>query len=382
MAGRHKYYCVNNICEGGIFMRKYYLDNIRWITVVLVVIYHVLYMYNAEGILGTLGNITGLKVQYYDMYQYFVYPWFMFLLFIVSGISSRLYLERHTDREFIKTRTTKLLVPCTIGLFAFHFIQGYINMSMGDGMIQTQTLPLIIRYLIMVVSGTSILWYIQVLWIFSMLLIPIRKLEKNRVWEMGSRVNLPVLLLLTIAVFGAAQILNTPIIAVYRFGYYSLAFLLGYFVFSHEEVIEVLKKYFPLFAVLAVALGVTFCAKYFGGNYADVPINRTPLFTTFGWFASLAFLGGGAKYLNFSNGFTSWMCKESWGLYIFHYLGISIVAVFLAKKHILPVGLIYLLSLIAAFVVPYILTRVIGRIPFLRWAVLGIKKEKGKERVQ
>ena len=35
-------------------MRKHYLDNIRWITVVIVVIYHVFYMYNAEGIPGVL----------------------------------------------------------------------------------------------------------------------------------------------------------------------------------------------------------------------------------------------------------------------------------------------------------------------------------------
>ena len=33
-------------------MRKHYLDNIRWLTVVLVVFYHVLYMYNAEGLPG------------------------------------------------------------------------------------------------------------------------------------------------------------------------------------------------------------------------------------------------------------------------------------------------------------------------------------------
>ena len=44
-------------------MRKYYLDNIRWMTVVIVVIYHVFYMYNAEGILGGLGKITSLSVQ-------------------------------------------------------------------------------------------------------------------------------------------------------------------------------------------------------------------------------------------------------------------------------------------------------------------------------
>ena len=37
-------------------MRKSYLDNLRWVTVVLVVIYHVLYMYNGEGIVGTVGN--------------------------------------------------------------------------------------------------------------------------------------------------------------------------------------------------------------------------------------------------------------------------------------------------------------------------------------
>ena len=33
-------------------MRKSYLDNLRWVTVVLVVLYHVFYMYNAEGIVA------------------------------------------------------------------------------------------------------------------------------------------------------------------------------------------------------------------------------------------------------------------------------------------------------------------------------------------
>ena len=110
-------------------MRKSYLDNIRWMTVVLVVIYHVFYMYNAEGVLGGLGKITDLPVQPWDIYQYFVYPWFMPVLFIVAGISSRLYLERHTEKEFIRSRSRKLLVPSTIGLFVFYFIQGYVTVS-------------------------------------------------------------------------------------------------------------------------------------------------------------------------------------------------------------------------------------------------------------
>ena len=38
--------------------------------------------------------------------------------------------------------------------------------------------------------------------------------------------------------------------------------------------------------------------------------------------------------------------------------------------------MIYIISLIAGFVVAYVLNAVISRIPFFRWAVLGIKKER------
>ncbi len=43
-------------------MRKKYIDNMRWITVVLVVIYHVIYMFNGVGVLGGAGALS--KTQY------------------------------------------------------------------------------------------------------------------------------------------------------------------------------------------------------------------------------------------------------------------------------------------------------------------------------
>ena len=79
-------------------MRRFYLDNIRWATVVLVVIYHVFFMYNAEGVAGGFGKITDLPVQYYDVFQYAVYPWFMAILFLVAGMSARFALDRYGDR--------------------------------------------------------------------------------------------------------------------------------------------------------------------------------------------------------------------------------------------------------------------------------------------
>ena len=356
-------------------MRKHYLDNIRWMTVAIVVLYHVIYMYNAEGIVGVVGKITDMKVQYQDMFQYIVYPWIMPVLFIVSGISSRLYLDRHTHKEFIRSRTTKLLVPCTIGLFAFQFIQGYINASIS-GVSSSSDMPMVGVVIATILSGIGVLWYIQMLWLFSLALVLIRKIEKDRLWNLCKKTGIVAVLLITPFVWGAGQILNTPVIVVYRFGLYFFLFLLGYFVFSHDEVIEVLKKWFMLFLVASVALCFLFCRMFFGMNYADNPIYKSPYFLIYGYFACMAILGGMAKYGDFNNRFTEWMTKRSYGLYVFHYLGISAFALYIAKPGLVPPLASYILTTIAGFGGAYLLNAIISRIPFWRWAVLGISKKK------
>ena len=118
-------YCVKNHCKGGNVMdpaRKLYLDNIRWMTVVLVVIYHVVYMFNGVQPFGVIGPFREHQLQ--DCFQYLVYPWFMALLFVVSGMSARYYLQSHTTKQFLKDKTRKLLVPSTIGLFVFQWLLG------------------------------------------------------------------------------------------------------------------------------------------------------------------------------------------------------------------------------------------------------------------
>ncbi len=359
-------------------MRKHYLDNIRWITVVIVVIYHVFYMYNAEGVLGGLGKITNLSVQYYDIYQYLVYPWFMPVLFVVSGISARLSLDSHSDKEFIKSRTLKLLVPSTIGLFVFQFIQGYVSMSLGGGFegLASAGVPGPVIYLIMVASGSGVLWYMHLLWIYCVLLVVIRKIEKGKLLAAGAKTPLWLIALFVFPIWGAAQILNTPIVSVYRIAFYFVFFMLGYFVFSNDEVIERLKKIAVPLIVAAVAICVTFAALYFGDNYADKPINRGFLYVLDAYVGSLAMLAGMARFGDFSGSFSKWMSAHSFGLYVFHYLGISSVALIIAKPGLLPAPACYILSLVAGFIFGYGLYAIISRIPFFRWAVLGIKKGK------
>ena len=361
-------------------MRKYYLDNIKWAVVVIVAVYHVFYMYNAEGIIGVVGKITDLDVQYYDIFQYIVYPWFMMLLFMVSGISARFDLDGHTPGEFIRRRTRKYLVPSTVGLFAFQFLQGYVNVSLGGLFEREPDIPFPGKALICVMSGIGVLWYIQLLWLFSILLVLIRRIEKDRLWKLCGKTGLHLLLAMAVPVYLSGQILNTPIIVVYRFGLYFFVFLLGYYVLSHDQVIDILKRCYLLPAAATAVLGTMFCLRYFGENYADVPANRSVLFLGYGYFACLAILGGTARFCDFSSRFTKWMSKRSFGLYVFHYLGISSVGLFVGRPGLLPAPAVYLLSLLSGFLGAYLLYEIISRIPGYRWAVLGMPFRRAASR--
>ena len=354
-------------------MRKTYIDNIKWITVVLVVIYHVIYMFNGVTTYGVIGPFSEFQPQ--DVFQYIVYPWFMFLLFVVSGMSARFELDAKGEKGFIRKRTRKYLVPSTIGLFVFWWILGYYNMLISGAFEAMSAVPKPILFLIMSVSGTGPLWYIQMLWLFSVILIWIRKLEKDRIYNIGRKTNLFVLVLLVVCVYGAALILNTPVIVVYRFGIYGFGFLIGYFVFSHDEVMNKLERYWYIFSSLAAIFCIAFVVCNWGKSYPDHEVLDTVLCNAYAWFGTLGILAFMKKWGGAETAFSVWMSKKSWGLYIFHYLPIAVSALYL-KLYVphMPALIVYILVTISGFAGAFLLNELISRIPFLRWCVLGIKK--------
>ena len=355
-------------------MRKAYIDNIRWITVVLVVIYHVIYMFNGIEVAGVIGPFA--KPQYQDVYQYIVYPWFMLLLFVVSGMSARFYLNHHSHKEFLKSRTIKLLVPSTIGLFVFWWILGYYNMAIGGAFENMNAVPKPVLFMIMAVSGTGVLWYIQLLWVFSLLLILIRKIEKDKLYTVCRKTGVPVLIGLTLVIWGAAQILNTPMIVVYRFGIYGVGFFLGYFIFSHDCVMEKLKKWWPVLSVAAIVIGIIFVMIFWGAPYAEHEVLDTFLCNLYAWISVLAIFAFMQKWGNFENAFTKFMNKKAWGLYLFHYLPLAACAWYLHIYAALPAVATYLCVGVVAFAGAFLLYEIISRIPGLRWCVCGIGGKK------
>ena len=356
-------------------MREFYLDNIRYFTIIIVVLFHVIYMYNGQSIPGVVGSFHKDQIQ--DLFQYIVYPWIMILLFIISGISSNYYLKKYTSSSFIRSRTIKLLVPSTIGIFVFGWAQGYYNVILSNAFSKMPSdINKYFLFLIMCISGTGVLWFNQVLWINSIILILIIKYEKNRIYNLWRNVNFIAILSLGVGLFFSAKFLNTPIIVVYRFGVFGYAYLIGYFVFSHENNIKHLEANYLFLVVMSIILGILFTYKYCGENYASKEIFGSILSISYAWFTCLSLLGIGKKYFDKEYKFTKFMKENGYGIYVSHYLFLSSTAYYLHKYTNLYPFIQYILVGISSFLGAIILFKIMSKIPYINWCVLGITKNK------
>lgn len=353
-------------------MRKYYLDNIRWAAVILVIVYHIFYMFNAAGVLGGIGNFSSM--QYQDAILYFAYPWFMVLLFLIAGMSAKYALEKQSAKEFLARRTWKLLVPSTLGLFALQWIVGYFNIKIGGGL---EYIPAFMVYPISVLSGTGPLWFIQTLWLFSLLLLLVRAIDPNKkLWQLGGKCNFAVILLFALPVWGSAQILNMPVITTYRFGIYFVAFLLGYYVFSHDNIQNQLEKFWLPLAITGWIMGVAYTIYYFGQNFTESYILRGFFTNVYAWIMCLAVLSVGKRFFDKQNAFTAYMAKSSYGLYILHYVFVLIPCYYLKNYFSLSAWAIYVLAFLITFICTPIAYEIMRRIPLVRCLILGIRRKK------
>ena len=329
-------------------------------------------MFNGVGVLGGIPHAKSIPV--FDTIAYIVYPWFMVLLFVIAGMSARYSLQKRTGKQFIKERAVKLLIPSTLGLFVLHWITGYLNIKMGGGL---ASIPKALIYPISAVSGIGPLWFIQMLFLFSCILVLLRKTDKkDKVWTACGKANLPIILLLFVPIFGAAQILNAPVLTMYRFGIYFTSFLIGYYIFSHDKVQEDIEKMRIPMLCLSVIGAVLYTLYYYGSDYTSPECLKSIITNLYLWIVVLAIIGCSKKYFNRETAFTKYMAKSSFGIYILHYPVLIVTCYVLHYRFALPTVCNYVIALLVEIIMTFALYEGIKRIPILRYLVLGIKKEK------
>ncbi len=352
--------------------RKIFLDTLRWSTVLLVMVYHVFYLWNGVGVLGGIPNAGSIPA--FDLTAALVYPWFMVLLFLVSGICAAYALPRKGGRAFLKERAVKLLVPSTLGLFAFQWIAGYFNIKLGGGL---DTIPSFLLYPISAVSGIGPLWFAQMLFLFSALLVLIRRIDKkDRLRTLCGRFSPYFVFLFALLLWSASYVGNLPVLTMYRFGIYFTAFLLGYLVFSHEHIQKKLTSLWLPLSLAALASIVPYGFYIYGKAFTSPAVLQSLPTNLYLWLMILALFALAGRFGDRENKVTRYLTQNSFGFYVLHYPVLLPVAYALEYHTALSPLPKYLLAALAVFVGTFLLHELIRRIPILRFLVLGIKKQK------
>lgn len=351
-------------------MRRPFLDNLRYCIVLSVIAYHIVYQFNTVGVITNV-VIPGIPAM--DTLLYVLYPWFMAALFVISGICARYSLEKQTGKQFLKTKVRRQLIPSIAIIFILGWTSGWVTAQYTD-MFGTagDLIPGFAKYLIWSMSGIGVLWFLHQLFVAELVLVLIRKLDKkDLLGQLGGRATMLWLCLLVVPFWGSAQILNTPVIEVYRHGIYIFSFLLGYCVFSHDRVQALLAKHAPALLGIAGVLGVVYTCTMWGKNYAAMENLKAFLTNAYGWFGILAVLGAWKRWMDRETKFTRYMQTRSFGFYVLHYPLLALGAYTMDKLLHLSVWTMYpLLAVLSVLLLPP-LVALIKRIPLLRTLVLG-----------
>ena len=351
-------------------MRKPFLDNLRYSIVLLVILYHVFYLFNSVGVITNV-EIPGIPAL--DAVLYVLYPWFMVTLFAISGICARYSLEKQTEKEFLRSKVRRQLVPSVAIIFILGWTSGWVTGQYAD-MFGTNSgaIPGFAKYLIWSLSGIGVLWYLHQLLIAEVVLVLLREIDKkDRLWQLGGKVTMPILCLMVLTMWGSAQILNTPVIEAYRNGIYIFAYLCGYCIFSHDRVQELLAKYAPALLSFNGLMAVVYTVRFWGENYAAMDNLKEFLTNAYAWNAMLAVLGAGKRWMDKETTFTRYMAPRSFGFYVLHYPLLALGAWAMDKVLHLPGWSMYLLLPMTLATILPPLVGIVKKTPVLKTLVLG-----------
>ncbi len=348
--------------------RKYFIDNLRYITILLLFPVHTFMIWNNFGScfyiwLGENKILSTLIVL--------VNPWFMPLLFALAGVSARYALLKRSKKKFIIERIKKLLIPFIFGLvilvpfqalYARKFFDNY------DGGILEHW-----KYFFTHLTDFSgydgaftpgHLWFILFLFIISLLaLVVIYFVPYEKVTKYIGKMPILVVFLLFVPIWLMYYLGN--------FGGYSIGknfvlYLVGYYVLSNDEVIRRLEKYRLFLTVLFIIVTLALVVLYYKFSYyGDLWVNFI------GWISILVLFIGGKKFLNSKTGFTEYFNKASYPIYILHQTILIALAYYFVEIN--KNTLVQVLCIcIGSFLLTVLTYQVVKLIPFFRKAV-GIR---------
>jgi glucan biosynthesis protein C len=347
--------------------RRYDLDWLRVLAILGIFVFHTTRLFDTEDWL--IKNTTTYPSV--DVWHDFATSWGMPLILLISGASIFFTLEKINPGKYVKGLVVRLFVPLLVGIFTHVALQIYLE-KLSKGLFSGSFFSFYPHYFDgMYGFGGNFawmglhLWYLEALFIFSLLLLPLFWWLKTR--TSGQRILRGLGDIL--AKPGAAFLLALPVVVLIysldpdtwgnrSLGGWSLFiypwFLIsGFVIISHGRLQDRIQdfRWFSLVSGMVLSSGYLF-VKY--QQLITLPTNvlrlEDPLLSLSGWCWLLAAFGFGMKHLTRSTPFLQYANQATLPFYILHQTVIVILGYFLVSWAI-PDWLKFILVLIGTFLV-------------------------------
>jgi hypothetical protein len=391
--------------------RLYYLDWLRVMSILVVFFFHCakIFDYHTTDVFNTV------RSPVLSAFREFNFLWLMPLFFAVSGAAVFFSLKPKRASPFVKSRITRLLIPLVVvGTFLINPLYIYaIRLFRGqassgffewyptffDGMwgFGGNFAPL--------GQGTH-LWYLEYLFIFSLILLPFFLWSKRQIAgglkRLSNRFEKPwalFMLFFPISAVGAGfELIGLGGIRITG-GWDPLSYLLffsyGYMIFSNDRILEIVHRYGPIFLMGAIILTALHVDTHFGFDLIIPSITRHDMSADgalrplhhFGWVSVQAFrglmgwcwiiglIGTGSRLLNFNNKILSYANEAVLPFYILHHSVILLAGAYVVKWGS-GIGTKFLIiAALSMAIIMAIYELLIRRIYILRF-LFGMKRKK------
>jgi len=360
--------------------RKHYLDWLRVLGILIVFLYHSCRFFDADNGWHIKNAVTSGGLR---QLMIFAEQWMMPLMIIISGASVFYALSTNKVAKFLKDRVLRLFVPLVVGIFSHSIWQIYLERTWKGEFAGSfwQFIPEYFKG--MYGFGGNFawmgvhLWYLEVLFVLSLILLPVFWLCKTKpgarvLGWIGKVLAVPgVVYLLALVLVPIVNISEEVPWGMQDFGGWSLTsylwlFFIGFVLFSSDRLLERIRQFRWVSLALALLVG--------GVGFVLVVLRIDPTGTLGGfgaflidehtdlgcWMWLLTLIGFAMQYLDFSTRFTEYGNEAVLPFYILHQPVLLTVGLFLIPLQI-PMLLKWAIIMPVSFVIIVVLYEFVVR---------------------
>ena len=345
--------------------RKYYIDNLRWIILLILIPYHTAMAWNVWGEPNYIffeGNspISSLVV--------FFSPYFMPLLFVLAGISTKFALQKRTSKEYLVERIKRLLIPFLFGTIVLMPIMSYIgdkfNCAYRGGFLEHYAV-FFTKYtdLTGADGGFSVgqFWFLLYLFVISIISVGLLPLFKKVIPQSEKSIPFWVVLVLGMPLPLLSEWLS---IGGKSLAEYTYLFMIGYFVFADEKIVSKAEKNRRMLFGIGIAATILNVYLFIWADKEYVFLNTVTQYIS-EWVMVIALIGLAKRYLNFNGKVSNYMRVRSFLFYIYHYIWVVWLQYLLYKICGNRTLVLFFCTVILAYFMTFICCEISVRIPFL-----------------